>query len=274
MADPQQSTVQQPGAADAGAWHASLDADTKTWVGGMGLDKLDAGAALAKVLPMYRGAEQKLGLPADQVLRLPGANAKPEDWAPVWTRLGRPEKPEGYEIKAPEGDSGEFLKQATTWFHEIGVPKGMAQALAGKWNEYVGAQTAAAEGRWNQRFDTEMAELAKEWGADFNKNKDLAGRVERALGLSHEQLGGIERALGPKAYQQFLARWGTKLGEQSFQGGEGQKQFALSAAAAQSRIAELSKDEVFTKKLQGGDADAKAEWTRLHQVAYPEPIAA
>lgn len=271
----QQSSVQSnaSGAANGGSWADSFDADTKGWVSGMGLDKLDAGAALAKVLPMYRGAEQKLGVPADQLLRLPGKDAKPEDWRGVYTKLGLPEKPEGYEIKAPDGDSGEFMKQATTWFHEIGVPKGMAQALAGKWNEYVGAQTAAAEGRWNQRFDSEMAELTKEWGDNFNANKDLAGRVERSLGLNRDQLVSMERALGPKAYQQFLARFGTSMGEHRFQGGDGQKQFGMSAEGAKQRIVDLGKDQAFQKKLFAGDADAKAEWTRLHQIAHGNELA-
>lgn len=279
MGEPAKSGVEggapNGGAANNGAWADSLDAEMKPWVSGMGLDKLEPAAALAKVLPMYRGAEQKLGIPADQLLRLPGKDAKPEDWMQVWGRLGRPEKPDGYEIKAPDGDAGEFLRTATGWFHEIGVPKGMARALAGKWNEYVGAQQEADVGRWNQRFDKEHGDLKGEWkGEDYNKNIDLSKRVMKAMGLSQQDLQAVERALGPKQFHMAFARFGGMVGEHRFVGGEGDKQFAMSSEGAKTRLAELQKDAAFTAKLTAGDVDAKAEWTRLHQVAFPEPVAA
>jgi hypothetical protein len=278
MPDPQQqqqqhSSVQQQQAANGATWLEGFDADTKSWVSGKGWDKLDASSVLPELVKGYRGAERTLGVPADQILRLPGKDAKPEDWRPVWQKLGAPDKPEGYEIKAPEGDPGEFLKTATGWFHELGIPKPMAQGLAAKWNEFAQTQAEAAGAAWDSRFDKEMGELKTEWGQDFDKNRDLARRVEKATGLQVEQLQGVERALGPKAYQQFLARFGAALGEHRFVGGEGEKTFSMSADAAKARIAELGKDEAFKKKLMGGDVDAKAEWTKLHEAAFGTELA-
>lgn len=267
------STVTNPppgaAAANSGSWADSFDADTKGWVSGMGLDKLPADQALAKVLPMYRGAEQKLGVPADQLLRLPGANAKPEDWTPIWTKLGRPEKPEGYEIKPPEGDAGEFLKTATGWFHTLNMPKAMAQGLASKWGEYVTQQQEAAVGRWNQRFETEVNELKQAWGQDYDKHMDLSNRVLRAAGFTEEEQKAMEQALGPKAFRERFAKFGSSVGEHRFAGTQqGQQGFGMSAEAARARIGERGKDQEFMKKLFAGDADAKGEWTRLHEVAY------
>jgi hypothetical protein len=256
------------------AWADSLDADTKGWVGGKAWDKLEPTAALAEAIKLGRSAEQKLGVPADQILRLPGKDAKPEEWRSVYARLGAPEKPEDYGITAPEGDPGEFLKTATGWFHELGVPKSMAAGIAGKWNEYVASQKVAADGKWNETFDKEMGELKTAWGADFDKNRDLARRVEKATGLKPEQLTGVERALGPRAYQEFLARFGTTIGEHRFQGSANAGSFSMSAEAAKQRLADLSKDEGWKKKYLSGDADAKAEFTRLTQIANPEQMAA
>lgn len=254
-------------------WADSFDQDTKGWVSGKAWDKLEPNAALAEAIKLGRSAEQKLGVPADQVLRLPGANAKPEDWNSIWSRLGRPEKPEGYEIKPPEGQDATFLNTATTWFHKLGMPKAMAQGLVTEWNSYMAAQQAAEEGRWNQTFDTQLAELQGEWKTDFDKNKDLANRVMRNFGWSADQLKAVEKAIGPKAFLQGFAKFGSAVGEQRFQG-EGNKTFSMSSEAAKQRISDLSKDGEFQKKLFSGDADAKAEWTRLHQIAHPEPIAA
>jgi hypothetical protein len=257
-----------------GAWAETLGDDLKPWVSGMGLDKLPADQALAKVLPMYRGAEQKLGIPADQILKLPGKDAKPEDWRSVYQKLGAPESPDGYELTAPEGDSGEFLKTASGWFHELGVPKALASGLAEKWNGYVQAAQVAEEGRWNQQFDTEIAALRKEWGDSYDKNVDLSKRVERSLGLNVEQLQGIEKTLGPGVYQKFLHKFGSQLGEHKFTGGGEGGSFGMTPEAARSRIADLKKDAGWTTKYTNGDADAKAEWTRLHQIAFPDQQAA
>jgi hypothetical protein len=261
-------------AANAGSWADTLDADTKPWVAGMGLDKLPADQALAKVLPMYRGAEQKLGVPADQVLRLPGKDAKPEEWRAVYSKLGTPDKPEGYEIQAPEGDSGEFLKTAVGWFHEIGLPKGMAQALTGKWGEYVAAAQEAEIGKWNARFDTEVAELKTTWGQDYDKHLDLSNRVLKAAGFSPDQQKAIEQALGPKAFRQAFAKFGSMVGEHRFVGGEGEKGFGMSPEGARERIKALQADKAWQTKYLNGDADAKAEFTRLQQIANPEQMSA
>jgi stage V sporulation protein SpoVS len=266
------STVENQPA--SGAWAESLDGELKPWVSGMGLDKLPADQALAKVLPMYRGAEQKLGVPADQIIRLPGKDAKPEDWRAVYSKLGAPDKPEGYEISAPEGGDPEFAKTAATWFHELGVPKSMAGALAGKWNEHVAAMQAKQEGMWNQRFDQEVAELKGEWKNDYDKNMDLSNRVLRVAGFTREQQVALEQALGPKAFRQAFAKFGGMVGEHRFVGDGSPQQFGMSPAGAKQRIEDLRKDATWMSAYLGGDAEKKAEWTRLHQVAFPEQEAA
>ena len=264
------TTVDTTSAANGGSWADSFDADTKGWVSGMGLDKLPADQALAKVLPMYRGAEQKLGVPADQILRLPGKDAKPEDWRQVWTKLGAPEKPEEYGIQAPEGAQGEFLKNAVGWFHELGIPKPMAAGLADKWNGYVAAAQEAEIGKWNQRFDAEVAELKDAWGADYDKHFDLSNRVLRAAGFTPEQQQALEQALGPKVFRQAFAKFGSMVGEHRFAGTEGQGQggFGMSPEAARQRIVDLQKDQAWQTAYLAGDADKRAEMTRLHEIAH------
>lgn len=272
---PDASTVNTGSTPPADHWSASLGDDLKPWAAGMGLDKLDAPAALAKVLPMYRGAEQKLGVPADQILRLPKDDNDTEGWTAAMRRLGAPEKPEDYGIQAPEGDSGEFLKKATTWFHELGIPKRQAAGLAAKYQEHVAASVEAREGACNQRFDDEINALKGEWGAEYDKNADLAKRVMKSFGYSTEQLQAMERALGPKAFLAGFAKFGGAIGEHRFLEGAANTTFgAMTPEAARERIAALQKDDKWMADYISGNADKKAEWTRLHQVAFPEPAAA
>lgn len=229
-----------------GSWADGLDADTKTWVGGMGLDKLPEREALAKVLPMYRGAEQKLGVPADQVLRLPGKDAKPEDYMAIYRKLGAPEKAEDYGLQAPEGSDGEYIKGATTKFHELGVTKAQASGIAEWHNAQVEAAKAADVDKWNARHDAELNELKGEWkGDEFAKNMDMAQRVMRAAGFNDDQLRAMEKALGPKALMSGFAKFGASIGEARFIGGGQSSSFG--GGTVDQQIATLRTDPEYMK---------------------------
>lgn len=264
--NPNPAPGSQP-AANAGQWFDSFDADTKTWIGGMGLDKLDPSQALAKVLPMYRGAESKLGVPADKLLRMPKDDNDAEGFMQIMTKLGRPEKPEDYGIQAPEGDAGEFLKTATGWFHELGIPKRQAAGLATKWNEHVQATQNADMERWNARHDEEITALKAEWkGEDFDKNMDLARRVMGAMGYNADQLKAIERAVGPKAMLMGFQKFGSAIGEHRFVG-DGNANFGGGSIddqiAALRRDPEYGKDSVKGRELNQKIYELTQQDTRL-----------
>lgn len=81
----------QGGGAD---WIAGItNADVKTMVQTKGYKSIDdLGVA-------YINSEKAIG--ADKIA-LPGKDAKPEDWNPVFERLGWPKEAKGYEFKKPE----------------------------------------------------------------------------------------------------------------------------------------------------------------------------
>lgn len=261
------ATVVQDG---GGSWADTLDADTKTWVGGMGLDKLPEREALAKVLPMYRGAEQKLGVPADQVLRLPGKDAKPEDYMAIYRKLGAPEKAEDYGLQAPEGDSGEFLKAATTKFYELGVTKAQASGIAEWHNAQIEASKAASEEKWLASVAADINELKGMWlGDTYNTNVATAKQAFTAAGMPDEDIVAIEKALGIKKASQYFEILGRPYKEHKFAGtGQAQTFGGMSPEAAKGRIEALAKDVAWQDERRKGNADKQAEWTRLHEQAY------
>lgn len=101
-----------------------------------------------------------------------------EGWAALYGKLGRPESAEGYELPLPEGDSGEFAKQTSTWMHEAGLNKQQAQSLATKWNEHQAAQAQAQQEAIQTQTKTDLASVRQEWGANFDANKSV---MERAV---------------------------------------------------------------------------------------------
>src|SRR5258708_5378414 len=55
-----------------------------------------------------REAQKLIGVPKDELVRVPKADAKQEDWNPIWDRLGRPKEAAEYKLEVPQGDDGEF----------------------------------------------------------------------------------------------------------------------------------------------------------------------
>lgn len=100
---------------------------------------------------------------------LPGAEDK-DGWSSLYAKLGRPETADGYELPLPEGDDGAFAKTSSQWMHEAGLSKQQAQALAGKWNEFHAAQTAANQEAIQKQAETDMAAVKQQWGANFEAN--------------------------------------------------------------------------------------------------------
>lgn len=104
---------------------------------------------------------------------LPGAEDT-DGWNSLYTKLGRPESAEGYELPLPEGDDGSFAKQTSEWMHSAGLNKQQAQSLATAWNSHQAAQKAA-QTEANEKYQTEcIATVKKEWGSNFDANLSQA----------------------------------------------------------------------------------------------------
>lgn len=138
---------------------------------------------------------------AEPVVKLPGKDATPEQWAEFYKAVGAPDTPEAYALPVPEGADGEFAKTAATWFKDAGLLPQQAQALAGKWNEFTAAQAAAAEAaetqriaQLDQRNKAEEASLKTEWGQSHDANMELARRAVRQF-IPSEKAGDVIAAL-------------------------------------------------------------------------------
>lgn len=229
-----------------------------------------------EVVTGYKNLEKLVGLPADQILRMPKADDA-EGVMKVFDKLGRPAKADDYGLKAPEGVSENFVKNASAWFHEIGLTKNQASKLVEKLGADV-AQTRQAAAEAEALQVKEGAEkINKEWGAALEKNKAIVDGVAREFGMSAEQVLGLRKALGVDGAMNFLYSIGKKLGEDTFvaQNG-GPKGFgqAMTPGEAKARIESLRSDPEFAAKYANGGAKEKEEMDRLHQFAYPEPRAA
>jgi hypothetical protein len=161
--------------------------------------------------------------PAEPVLKMPGKDATPEDWAAFYGQIGRPETPDAYELPLPEGDAGEFVKMAAPMLHKAGLTGEQAKTLATEWNSFVAAEqqkAAAAEAAGIAALDArnkaEKAELDNEWGVRNTENTEMARRAIRQFIPTEKAAGvinAIESVLGYKETVKFLHGIGKGLAE-------------------------------------------------------------
>lgn len=260
-------TTTTEGTATSTEWTSGFADDLKGYVQNKGFKDP------AAVVDSYRNLEKLVGV-RERLVKLPEKDDDAEGWNQVYERLGRPKEAKEYEIKAPEGMGDEkFSEWAKGTFHELGLSKKQAEALAGKWNEYV----KGSMGAQNEAYQAQLAEqetaLKKEWGAAHDQNIQVAKKAVQAFGLDGATIDKLETAMGYAGVMKFMHTLGSKVGEDSFVGGDNRNpgfSNALSPEAALNRITTLRNDEGFIKKYVAGDASAKAEMERLHKMAYPE----
>lgn len=225
------------------------------------------------VIESYRNLEKLTGVPPEQIIKLPKGDT-PEEWGPVWDRLGRPKDAKGYEIPTPkEGADEKFVEWAKTTFHEVGLPARLAKSLAEKWNAYTQTQTAQAKESYETTIAAETQALKKEWGADHEKNITSARRAAKEFGLDANAIDRLESALGFAGLMKLMHKIGSKLGtDDSFIGADTKNPGfnGMSASAAKAQIDALKADKAFSAKYIAGDVEAREKMTRLHQIAYPD----
>ena len=214
--------------------------------------------------------ERLVGVPAEQIIKLPKADADAKEWDAVHAKLGRPATPDEYKLEVPTGADDTYAKHIAKVMHENGLSAKQAQAVAKGQAEFVATEiTRQAEADATAQAAEKVA-LTKEWGAAYDKNLQVARAAAKTFGLTTEVIDSLEDAMGLKATMTLLHTLGSRLGEDAFEGGSGHLSSALSPAEAKARITGLKNDAGFRQKLINGDVTAKKEMHDLHVFAYGE----
>lgn len=249
-------------AAPAADWLNGLPETTRGFVTNKGWK------SNAEVLDSYQNLEKLVGAPQDKIIKLPADDDK-AGWDSVYSRLGRPADPKEYSIVADKEKGGDpaFAEWASKNFHELGLSTKQGQSLVAKFAEYTGNFQKTQEAAQIQRLQEGATNLKKEWGAAYEQNVQIAKRGAAVQGVDKGLLDKIESAIGFDGVMKLFHGFGAKTGESAFvqgQGGNG----ALTPQAAMDKISALKADPGFVKRYTGGDATARAEMQRLHEMAH------
>ena len=250
-------------------WTDGLNEDAQGYIENKGWKSPD------QMLSSYKSLEKVSGVPADQIMRLPQEADDAEGWSDVYSKLGRPETAEGYELEAGDVPEGGFdlTPDLREWAHEAGLSQQQAQALHGKYNARLGEMAGEMAAQREEQATADEQDLRKEWGAAWDENIQAGVRFRERFGLNDETVNKLESALGLRGLLELSSKIGKGLGEQVMPGepaATSGSEFGLSPAGARAKIDELMSDSSFSQKYMAGDAPAVSRMTRLHSLAHPE----
>lgn len=168
---------------------ADLDEDTREWLGKRNVKSPQEAAKLAREQAKLLG----------NAIRVPGDKATDEEREAFLNKLGRPEKPEGYDFKVPEalpenvpydGERANGFKQLA---HKVGLTAAQAAtihdwAVENAVNDFGSLEEQRRE-QVKARATEETAKLVKRWGPlDSQTTRANLEFADRAL----REAGGVE----------------------------------------------------------------------------------
>ena len=218
-----------------------------------------------KLAKSYTHLVKKMGVPAEQLLRLPGAGEPMDD---VYNALGRPETHEHYDMSDYAPESTENFRQLA---HEIGLNNDQANALFNAYIDSIAGQEESESEAFDQ-FEVENTQaLQKEWGGDFDKNVELARRA--FMNFATPEAVEIMEQTGLGNHPEILkvfSRVGELLQEDSVLPGSstpilGGMNPAQAQQSIDAKMADPNFRNAYLDQYNPGHAEAVREMTKLHE---------
>jgi hypothetical protein len=265
--------------AAAKPWHDGVDSETIGHWDNKGWKKDDPKEIAIAATKQAREAERFFGVPPDQILKLPKADAKPDEIAAFYQRLGAPKESKEYDFSAVKLN-GQPLDEALTSalreaMAQAFVPKDRAPAIATAVAKALDDKAAADTTIRTAKLAEEKATLAKNWGVTPDKlettlNMLQARQGAQRLGITPEAVAALENQIGYAALMDAMRKIGAKTGEDTFVEGGGGSGPTTTRDGAVAKLATLENDKAWGKRLAAGDAAAIAEWSALTAIISGE----
>jgi len=166
------SEVSEPTTSD---WRESLPDSIK---GHEGLKSIKDVGALAN---SYLHAQSMVG--ADKIA-IPRKHSTDDDWAEVYSKLGRPDEATSYKLDIADGSQvdEDFLKAFKDASHTAGLSQRQAEKLSAWYQQLSVSQSEIIDSEYAKQQEVAVTELKKEWGKAYDERTQLAGKVLQEFG--------------------------------------------------------------------------------------------
>lgn len=269
IAPPTAPPVAPPPAAPPAPWYeGKADAETVGYWQNKAWKHDDPVTIALEATKAAREAQKFVGVPPEQLIRLPKDAKDEAGWNSVYQRLGKPSDPKEYDFTAVKSADGTAISPALadairTAAFANHQPKDAATAFAQSVVKHLDDQRAAQTAESTAKLNTEKAELAKNWGPNADLNKLTAMQGAKRLGVSPEAVAALEKAVGYAQTMEMFRKVGAGTSEDTFV--EGQSHNPTTVASAQARLSELQNDKAWVDRLFKGDAATRREHDALIQ---------
>lgn len=261
-----------PAPAPAAQWFAGADPELIGHIQNKGWHEKPANEVALAAIAAHREAEKHIGVPADQIIRAPKDAADEAGWKALYTRLGKPDAPDGYDlttVKFADGTdlSDDFSAFARKTAHDLNLPKDAGTRLASELAKFIDGADTGARAEADAKLVTERQELDKEWGQNKEANLFIAKQAAAKLGVDPSAVAALEKEVGYAAVMKMFQKIGSAIGEDKFisQDGSNNKGI-LTREQAVARKAELQNDTDWAKRYLNGDTAAAREMTALNVI--------
>jgi hypothetical protein len=143
---------------------------------------------------------------------IPGQNATDEDWSSFFSKIGRPERADQYDLKI-EGDTDQpFMTAMRAAMHESGLSQRQAAKLVERYMAYAGERNAAQASSADADLNAQVDAMKRQWGASWDSNVAAGQKAIAALGLTRADFDALPSSSLP-GMANILARIGRAIGE-------------------------------------------------------------
>lgn len=267
-----QQTTQTTQTTQTAPWfQGKADAETVGYLQNRGWDSKSAEEVAFEAIKAHREAERHIGIPANELLRIPKAGDEVATKA-FWGRLGAPDDAKGYDFSGVKFSDESPLEDAFVqeWANELAgahVPKDVALRLTQKMVKMMeNGETADAAER-TAKLAEEKANLARDWGRNKDANMLIAKNAVAKLGISPDAVAALENQIGYKSVMDMFLKIGQSIGEDKFITNSGSATSGvMSREQAMAKLADLKADNAWTKRYLDGGAAEKREMAALHAI--------
>lgn len=256
-------------------WYEEFPTEDADWIKARGWDKPLTPELAGSMAKAFRDTQQKLGVPADQIIRMP-KDANDPNYQAAYERiaaLGVPKDPAEYtfdQVRAKSGAelSPDEIERARSIAAELKLPAHAARVLAAREADRREAEKAATDLAAATNKQMNDAAIRANWGQEYDQKQFSAVRAAESVGFTAEVIETMGR-LPPEKYvanMNALVSLGMQMNEAAMlRGGRAPVDPAagLNPVQAKARLDELGADTRWLARFASGDAQAQNEWRRL-----------
>lgn len=253
-------------------WYGTPDTETLGYIQNRGLDKMTADKAAMEAIKSHREAEKFLGVPQDQLLRIPKDASDVAGWNTVHAKLGAPADAKEYDFSAVKYKDGtplspEETESIRTIAADLKLPKNSAALLAQKLLALGEVSRETSMAKAAGELAQEQDKLNQNWGSNKAAHMVVAENAMRALGVTDEQIENLSKQIGYATTMEMFRNIGARTGEDKFvTNGQGGQSGVMTKDAATYRLGQLQNDSLWFNKFQAGDVLAVKEFNDLTRI--------